>query len=263
MAAIATLRDSLKRRAKIQASENFTDSDLEGHLTDALREHNPSYEFGVLPVAEEEPVILLAWIRVCNSRAAQWAQAANTGGQATMQQDNETPFSKNLKLAKFLREQYTALVVSLGISSRFSGISVSTVTAQDGWVEAEVPLALSRTPPVPTLSLAAGESKAVGTTYIIKWTVERYENFQEWRLFHMVTENVSTDTLRHAWNQDSDSGTPQLNNLADLLKTISDQQISTLKAVNVDKTKRNLFLLVAVSRSGLFSYSNELELKNA
>lgn len=261
MATLSTLRDALKRQARIQASENFTDADVDGFLNSALREHNSDYTVDVLPAAEEELVIILGWIRLCHSRAAQWAQSADTGGQARLHQDNDTPFKKNMSLAKSLRERYDSLYLSLGLEEKATSIEVTTVTAQDAWVEAEVPLSLSRALEAPVLSLASGESKTTGTTYILKWTVERSENFQEWRLFHLATDPSSTDTIRQNWNQFSTAKTPQISDSASLVKTISDQQILCLKATGVDKTKRNLFLLVAVSRSGLFSHGNELELK--
>lgn len=261
MAVLSTLRDSLKRQARVQPSENFTDPDVEGFINAALREHNSNYTIGTLPAAEEELVLLLGWIRLCHSRAAQWAQAADTGGQARLGQDNDTPFKKNMSLAKSLKLRYDELRIGLGLESKSDVIEVSTSTAQDTWTEAEVPLALSRPLTAPVLSLAAGESLAEGTTYILKWTVERSENFQEWRLFHMATASNGAATIREEWNQFSAAKTPQISDAAALVKTISDQQILCLRVTGVDKSQRNLFLLVAVSRSGKYSYGNELELK--
>ena len=69
MATLASMVSTLKEVANISANDRITDDRLGAFISQAVVQHNPLYTLSTLPVREEEPVLTLAWIKVCLKRA--------------------------------------------------------------------------------------------------------------------------------------------------------------------------------------------------
>lgn len=255
MATIATLLEQLRSVARIEDSDNLDQSQLELFLTQAMTQHNTGYTYASLPASEEEAVVILAWIRVCLDRATRAAITPGTSGPNGFGQEGESVYSKNTRLADKLRERYAALTGALRVRSS-EGVTLGTLLRDDDELDAQVPLSASVSPSPVILSAPSGQSDTVGTTHIVEWSSEWYSNFSDYLLFHVE----GATSLFQAHNFNSDSGVPRILNGATLVASFSDQDQKSCQISELDKSQTNRFLIVSRSRSGKYSYSNELVL---
>lgn len=257
MASAATLLADLKFRAGVQTNEGFTDDQLTGLLTTALAAHNPSLNsIGLLPDAEGILVTYLAWADLCEIRAARFAFAQNTSVPSGFGQDRNTPYYKCMDMAKMLRKRYSDTCSALNISTGAFAPKISTLSAVVPEYDALTPTGEEPTLPAIALKLADGESTTEGTTYVLQWAMQQFTNFHSFELYHIV----GSDPIYQSWNWDSTvfPNTPQINDSASLIKTITNESTRGVKVTNITKTSTNRFLLVVRSASDSVGYSNEL-----
>lgn len=250
------IASQLNTRARVQPSEGFDLSFL-GQLVDAaLIEHNSSLTIDTLPDNQGECVLLLAWIRLCYDRASSIVNNPNVSSASSgFGSDRNTPFQKNLQLAKSLRDQYISLCQSIGIdpSPEPNSIFVSSLIVSDPLKQdMAVPLSAAPTPPSPVLSVVS--SNLGSSEVIIAWTFSEFDFFKSFTLFNLQ----GTDPIRQDWNFSSQSSYPKINNIAQNLGTFYVEQLRSVKVTEVDLTQVQRFILVATSLSQTYSYSNEV-----
>lgn len=255
MATTATaLATVMKGRARVQSSEGISDATLESLITAGLTEHNPSLTFATLPTAQEELVILLGWIRLCVVRAGKAAQEGNLSGPSGYGQDRNTPYYKNMDLAKNLRAQYDSLAKSLGLAATQETQSVvvsdllkpAVVHRGEATSEHYTPA-----PPVPVLALETD----LNTEAVLIWTFPHWDQFYSFILF---TSDSTTEQIYQDWNMASQTTTPRISNLATKLIEWYDNDVRAVKVTDLDRAKDQRFLLVVRSKTDTYSYSNEV-----
>lgn len=254
MATVSSLVDQLKALASIQASELFAAGDLNSYMIAALRQHDKNMSAATLPVSEEEPVITLAWIKVCYVRASRYSSQPNVNGASGYGQDRNSPYNKNMDLAKNLMKRYTELVTDLGIEHGGAGVSVGNLIVKDLSFDGLVPLIAN--PNIPPLLLA--ETDFGETFSVLDWTFDTFDNFREFLLFHLIGDAP----IFQEWNFNSSVGTPKISDNAKKVFSTLDYRATAVKITDLDKTLVNRFLLVVRSRSENFGYSNEITLQS-
>ncbi len=258
MATATNIASSLEKRASVQASEGITPSDLNELVTAALAEHNFALTFATLPDNQTELVLLLAWIRLCYTRASKIVNDANLSGAAGFGQDRNTPFAKNMQLAASLRSQYDFLCDKLGLdpTPAASSVVVSSLRMADALLSgAPVPLSVAPVPPIPVLSVVGDIS---GTSLIIAWTFAPFEYFYSFILLNLI--GTIDPIIKQEWNIISQSTVPRTSNLATVLFTLHDPRQLSLKLIDIDRSQVQRYMIVAKSKAEDYSYSNEISL---
>jgi hypothetical protein len=258
MATQAVLISLLKKKASIQESETqFTsnaDELLKSIMDAALLEHNAGFSYTNLPVDQERLVLLLAWEEVSITRASAIADAPNLSGTSGYGQDRNSPYYKNIDLAKKLREKYSELCSLMGLSTTSepsSVVSSNIIIPSDELSGALVPVSVAL-PPNMVLSLAETHAGEV----VLIWTVRDYKNFLSLRIAYMTG---NSEALYQDWNFDSSTGIPKVNNSAIILPTtITDRRIRSVKVSGLSFTNVQYFLLIMEGLGNFFSYSNVL-----
>ena len=253
MATLANLRNRLIGDASINPVEGIKYSQLDTLLANALLQHNRSYTFASLPATEEEPVLLLAWAAVCYIRAGKVAPENNAQGSNGYAQDRETPFKKNMELAKSLMDRYTLLCTAFGLNTATTGIVVGTILSHNPVTDSLTPLHTAPVPALVTVSAEVVEDE--DTSALLSWSITR---LSEEYFDVMIFTDEGTELMFQPWNIDSDSGIPKVKNGARLLATISDPQQTVVKVEDMDRSVANRFLVVVRSGSLKYAYGNEV-----
>lgn len=259
------LISSLVGQARVQDSEGFkSPTDFIGLIEDAVGQHNSSYQVTesdcTVPKREKYPVILLAWSMLCFVRASKFATDPSTG-QGGFNTDRNTPFQKCLTLAKELRSLYGQVCQSLGLTT-YAGLGSvvqSDVVSENLDLEAMTPVELSLNPPPITLVTVPSDKANSDGTLLVKWTQDVFENFA---YVAIITMEGGTESILQLWNNNSKTGFPGLHDLAEVTGKIDDQRISQVKITDltVSSGTVNRVLLVCVSKSGKYTFSNEVKL---
>ena len=257
---LLSLVTTLKTRSQIQSSDGISDSLLESFLTSSLAYHNPTYTWDTLPVREEELVILLAWIMVCETRAAQFVNesdlsSSSSGLAGGYGQDRNTPFNKNMALIKYLKQRYSDIAKAVaspdsGMSSSEGQVVLGTLYRSDDLADALVPL---QTSPVPSIAVSAGIVSA--TNLVLKWSFPSFENYHS-----VILYKSTAPSIREEWNHDTVSDIPEISSEAERLIDIRDQSQKAIRVINLSPSTQYYFLAVLKTNSFRFSYSNELAL---
>lgn len=198
-------------------------------------------------------MLLLAWIKICHYRASRLASANSQSGAAGFGTDRNTPYYKNIDLAKRLQEQYEMLVSRLGVTAITNPGSIHVselLIANDRLGGAIVPLTKAVVPPI-TLYLVEADA----TTITIGWTMTTYKNFVQTH----VASIEGAGPLYQQWNFASASGVPRINDLATILKPIIlDERVRSVRVENVNRALVNRFVVAVMGLDDQWGWSNEL-----
>lgn len=165
--ALTNLQSRLGKQAAVAESEAAYLL-LRDFLEQALNEHAPHYVGDFARIAsprEKELVLLLAWERICIYRASQCAPQGTTQQSAvTFNADRNTPFDKNMKLAKELRARYENLVAKYAESDEDSSfvvsgdITIGSIYKDGEDVPMHVPIHGAPPPSTPSLEIMSMDS---------------------------------------------------------------------------------------------------------
>ena len=248
------IRD-LKSFSKVQESEKFSDpNDFIRIVVSAARRHNKTYvvslEACTIPAIEHNVVVLLAWAALSRIRASAFAtQPSVTGSGVQYGTDRNTPFYKCMELAKQLEEMYKQECVDLGLTSYAgnSNVIVTEVTCENLDLGAQTPVEISLVPP--PISLGASAITPEGTL-VLSWTQSNFANFDSFVVLH------STETITAAWNFSS-AVLPGVADSATVM-TVFKSAVYACKFTDLNTTVANHFLVVCKSKSGKYTFSNEV-----
>lgn len=248
---------TLRFWGRVQQSEGFLDpSDFETIVLDAVKQHNSSYVVtstsSTFPAGESLPLRFLILENLALLRATKLAQ------QATVKNDSfantDSPYEKMLKLAKQMRERYETTCRQLGLTT-FSGggqVRVSEFGSLNASLGATTPLELATEPPFVQL-----EATYIGSgCAILKFTNPPFSQFVARRIFTLE----GNDAIFQEWNTTSSVGTPRINNSAIKLFETGDRTLNSIKVVlgNATSGVCHRFLVVTLTVSGIYGYSNEV-----
>ena len=234
---------------------------LEDTLDDALNEHLPDSagDFTALKPREHELVILLAWERVCFSRASFYAPQASLNsksGNVGFGSDRDTPFEKNTKLAKALREQYIALRDNQQANSNepdnldpAGDITVGELFRTDDVLGVTVPL--TGTPPLLPVKLTLDSAVITGGA-IVRWTTCEADDFLDLRILVSSSSGIYQD-----WNSDGKNGLPYCSADAEQVFKTPNNRGRAIKLVDLP-VGSYFVVAVVVSRTNEVAYSNEI-----
>ena len=255
---LSNLLTTLKLRSGVQSSDGIADATLEYFLNTSLAQHNPAYTFDTLPAREEELVILLAWIMVCETSASTSVNESNlksssSGLAGGYGQDRNTPFHKNLDFIKYLKQRYADLSRSIlnsdtGLSATEGQVVMGTLYRTNDEIDALTPL---RTSPVPPIALS--NATPLNTSVVLKWSFPPFENY-----YSVVLFKSSTPNIREEWNHDSVSDIPEISSSSERLVDIKDPTQRAVKVINLSPSTQYYFLAVLKTNSGRFAYSSEV-----
>jgi hypothetical protein len=96
-------------------------------------------------------------------------------------------------------------------------------------------------------------------TVIVAWAQERFGNFASYTLVH----GTGTTALFQEWNNNPSTDVPpRVIDSASQVGTFNSQDIKAVKVTDLTVTSgtKNRFLLVCESKSGKYTYSNEVVL---
>jgi len=153
---------TLRTNASIVSTE-YSDTQINVWLDDALHQHTKEFSFDTLPERQNDAIVLLSWIKVCYARASKASLYFSVGGKEGSTNKAEI-VSSNLQLVTQLREEYTVLCGRLGINAA-PEIIVSDATILDGSVNAETPTEAWAAPDTPVLVASAWD----GTSVTLSW----------------------------------------------------------------------------------------------
>jgi hypothetical protein len=248
MSNFADMVAELTQLAQIESSENFDETVLEGYIQSALAQHNKALTITSLPIEQEEPVLTLAWIKVCLVRAAKAAKDSSLGGASGYSKDANSPYQKNMDMAKQLWGRYQELCTNLQIDK--DSVVVGQVFVRDHLFDAMVPLFQNRK----GIEINLVCDKASGSDVILRWSINDISDLNKLLLYSIE----GSDPIYQEWNAYSATNTANINDSAVLVQQIFDTTITSLKITDVDLSKLNRFLLVARTNSYKYQYSNEL-----
>lgn len=275
MATSTQIREALKLRLKGKAGISQQEDcvqHLDGFLDESLVEHSVKYcpsdspDFTLLPFREQELVLILGWIRVCEFRASSAApqpslRAFGSGSQAGagFGGDRDTPFKKNMDLVKYLRDKYVDLRARLEDSKDEQGsgdITLGELYRHDELTDVSVPFRSAPLLNAPQLSLdsvtgvaAGGVSLGVAT---FSWTAVSSENFAQLYLVRNSSANI-----QQMWNQDGVDGIPFVNPGTVAVYNTTD---NIAKGAHEIKLAAGTYYYVIVMRdsSAQWTFSNEV-----
>lgn len=258
MATLNTLIARLRREISVSQGESFNNERLTEFLTDSLTQHNSAYSWASLPANEELAIIFLSASKAAFDRAQKLANKPSSSVKSgsfntSVEADHQTPFDKNMKLYRAFLDRYEGYCASIGVSTNGSGggIVKGRVTKRDSELEALTPLASSEPISSVLLSSAQGDDN---TELILSWVSEAGFNFSEWVIFTLP----SSDSIHRSWNLNTNGGIPQINTSATKVATINDPTQKSVKITGINRAVDNSFLVVGVTRSQKFTYSNEI-----
>ena len=250
----SSLRDDLTDWADIQTSEkNLSDTGtLDGIILNALLLHNDQYTLETLPAKEREPVLTLAWVKVCYIRASKFAREAGVSGGNGFGQNRDTPYYKNTALAQSLMARYKELCADLNIPNSKSSIHVSNIKVRDTRLDALVPLLVTENLPLVIATLSDPEPSS--DYLILTFTFDYFTDYGS----HYVYSLEGTTPIFQNWNYASKTEIPYINESATQLIFWTNPQVKALKIVGVDKTQNFRYLVAVRSRAEQYAYSNEV-----
>lgn len=266
MAIRDTIKARLIGRAGISAQE-ACNTYLDSYLDEAVAEHDASYapagvaDYNLIPVAEYELVLLLGWVRVCEFRASNAApQPSLRGVGAGFGSDRDTPFAKNMAMAKYLRQQYTDLKATLEGNDSDAGagdILLGELYRKDELIDAAVPFNVAPNLKAPTLSASSIVDVATGGadlgSVIVAWTGVYSEYFGELLMFRHTSPGIV-----QMWNSTGNSGIPFIATAASYIYSTTDNFAKSIKNTQL-AAGTYYFVLLMRDTSGRYSYSNEVE----
>lgn len=260
---LSKLADKLRKNSRVNDSENFAyPNDYNDIVVDAVYQHNPQYSVTEascnVPLREEYPVVLLSWSMLCVIRASKFASESQ-GSQGGFSTDRNTPYYKLMDLSKQLKKMYLDVCGALGLDS-FAGaknVHASEVVVENLDLGAMTPVELSLDPPPVLLETVPANKVNDDGTLLVKWRQDLFQNFSHYYLVH----KEGTDDLWQEWNFNSKS-VPRIHDDAIIVGKINDQEIKAVQVHDLTVTPGtiNHFLLIAVSKSGKYSYSVEVKL---
>lgn len=252
MPSIADIRAQLKLDAQIQDSEGITHAMLDSYISDALKEHNAAYTIDTLPVKEVELVKILAWVRVCLTRASNAVNLSDLSGTQGYGQDRNTPYRKNIDMAASLKERYAELAPRLTQATIVPEgvVVVSSVHLSAPEIDAPVPFNPPVLPPLPVLTVTT----PTATEAVLSWTVQSFSFFAE---FIIVALNHDTDSLLQEWNFNSVSTIPKIHDSAQILYRSYTPSLRSIKVTSLDRATKLRFAVVVRSQTNEYTVSNE------
>jgi sulfur carrier protein ThiS len=256
MATISDLVAKLKLRAHIDQSERLSpsgelDDFLSAIINDAVGQHNPQYTVPSLPAAEEMLVLLLAQIEICYVRAEQKVNDApiQAGGGAFVQ-NQDSPFNKNMKLARELVTRYNELVAKLGVSSGTGVVVVQTsVYKKSDRLDRIFPYFSVPAAPAPILTGEAVDS----TTVHLSLVMVPVEYFYRYYIFWGLTPGLYQD-----WNAIGNMTVPRIKSSASLLIMDYDQTQQAVEAEDFPANTALYFMAVIQTQQNKYTYSDEI-----
>lgn len=250
MANINELVAELTDLSNVETSEKISTGSLQKYIEDAVKAHDKQLTVQTLPPDEEEPVLTLAWIKVCLIRAAKFSKQSNLAGGQGFGSDSKTPYDKQMNMVKSLTERYSDLCGKLRINR--NGIVLGQLFVRDDIFDAVVPL--FETPDMPPIHLSLAQ--ASNNNAIIQWKTDK--NFSDFFQCILIYLESPTDCIFQKWNFDSAVGIPNLNNSAAVLHTFNDPTVLSAKVQNLDMTATHRFMVVWRTRTYRYVYSNEI-----
>jgi hypothetical protein len=262
-----TVKESLVTKLKLKAAVVDTEAvsaQLGDFLDDALTEHAPRYagNFDLLPANEYEPVLLLGWERACLTRASLVApQSSARNGQSGFGADRDTPFEKNTKLAKILRDRYITLTSALIANGAAANdetaagdITLGDFYRNDERWEARVPFTVAPTLTAPTLTAstktAAGGASA--GSVVLLWDAVDSPVFYQLN----VVKNLNAGIYQQ-WNADGANLIPFIATNSTTVYTTNEWIKKGIKVTGL--TVGSYYFIIAVQdTSGHFIFSNEV-----
>lgn len=255
------LKTQLVGRAQIASSEQVS-LQLDLILDQAYSEYAPSNvgDYLLLTKREYELVLILAWIRVCDSRASAYAaQASISGAGAGFGSDRDTPFAKNSKLAKELRFRYSELLASLTTEEDgdSGGITVGELVRHDDLIDASVPLSQAQPLRAPRLSSRSPTTVSAGGTLqgtvILSWTEVKSEYFSEAIIVINDTAGIAQD-----WNgAGNNDKVPNVATASSAVYRTTDSKTTATK-LSYLAAGTYYFVLALRDANGRFTFSNEI-----
>lgn len=245
----ATALSTLRTNACIPSTE-YTDTQLNVWLDDALNQHTKVYTFDTLPARQIDAVVLLAWIKVCYARASKASMYFSISGREGSINKAEI-VSNNLQLVTQLREEYITLCGRLGISAA-PEIVVSDFEIMDESVGAETPTEVHQAPQVPVLVA----SDWAGTTVTLSWgeavprnTFSRYE-------IYFGTESGLED--RTTLGEDNPVHLGVSATKATFIKSLTSIEKNCISIGDLNPAIDYYFVIVLVDINGRIAVSNEV-----
>lgn len=262
MATIDQLRDRFKLLTHVKDDE-IDNEQLEFFLSSSIVEHNSAYEVdgSDLPEPEVPLVMLLAQIQLCVFRANSWANQPSTSGGQGYGSDRDTPFNKNMSLAKYLRDEYDNKSSAMGImqdATMGSGdITLGVLTRVDENYAIRTPLRNDPTAlaPVKLVSLNA----AASTSADLRWNASADEVFYSYVLFY----RAGTADLYVETNFNSATGIPKVADDAIKLFEKNNATVNSVKVTGLTANTAYRFMLVVLNANAKAVYSNTLDITTA
>lgn len=260
----AELKAKLISEAQISTAEPVY-TVLDDLLSNAYLEYAPAsgLDFTLLDESgkENELVIILAWIRVCDSRASSVApQSSSRGTAGGFGSDRDTPFAKNTALAKILRERYANLRAALAIGStdaESGDITMGELVRHDEYSNAQVPFRTAKNLAAPILSnrtptAVSADATLLGTV-VLSWTKLSSEYFDELILLGSNTAGIYQD-----WNQSSSGPIPFSASDSSIMFRSTDNQQTATRITYL--TAGDVYFVAAVrDTNGRYTFSNEIK----
>lgn len=267
MSAFTTLNNlvsDFRLKARVQASEGFTDpDDFRAVIIGAASKHNSSYVVSAsvctIPAREQEAVVTLSLIDFTFIRLSALSLQPGITSQG-FGSDRNTPFQKLKDYLKLLVDRYDDIVAALGIPTYYGAgtVTQSEVTVENLSLGAQTSIGLSLTPPEFNLYSTPSDHANSDGTVTLFWDNAPFDNF----LCYFLYTVTGATPIFQPWNYDSIAGTPRILDTATKLFQYNriDQQSALLTNLVVTSGTVNRFVLVIASKSGKYSYSDELVL---
>lgn len=218
-------------------------------VNDALRAHNATYTFATLPDQEIMCVMYLSWIKICEWRAGRVANDVNEKAGSGFQQENSTPFTKNMELRKRLWEAYKQLVADLKLIPAGEQIVQGDITVTDPFLGGTGPANAALAPDPAVLTV----SEITSVSVVLRWSLPYFSNFRAFAIISDEAPGILQD-----WNLDGVHGIPRLRTDVEFLKEYYDYHSQAAKVTGLLPDTDYYFIVVTSSGSGTYSYSNEV-----
>lgn len=256
-AVFTTAVATLKARAQVADREEwYVEGQLDVILSEAAFGHNTAYTFtattSTLPAREESLVRILAFAEVMNVRAAAFALQASTsgGGGVSIGTDRNAPYYKCMDMRDKLLVQYQTACRQLGITAS-SGVKLGMLATVD---YALTKPGRERSPfNVVPAAIIGGQANISSGVWVVEWELPPFQDLKQLVLFY----DLSTVSMREAWNNESLSGYPQIRDGLVPKAVITDQSRTSLKLTGLGTTGSHRVMLVTMSVAGQYAYSNE------
>lgn len=245
----ATALTALRTNANILSTE-YTDTQLNNWLDDALNQHTKAYTFDTLPARQVDCVVLLAWIKACYARASKASLYFSVSGREGSTNKAEI-VSSNLQLVTQLRDEYITLCGRLGISAA-PEIIVSDVQILDESLNAETPIEAHEAPQVPVLVA----SNWTGTSVTLSWGESVPRNtFSRYEIYYGTEPGLEDRTT---FGEDSVVHLGVSATKAIFIKSLTSIEKTCIGLTDLVALTNYYFVIVLVDINGRISVSNEV-----